>query len=232
MAGTGLSRILTNVSRGRAETRIGGRRIVWDGETTPTVHHGHGHKFDPSMRDHLLDPKRARYLPAKEILSKFPMKVNGAAVDIGCGPGYWTIPMAQLLGPTGRVYAVDLEETMLAALRERLDAHPGLDVQALRSTEERLPLPERSVDFAFLACVLHELDGPGTLREAARVLRPGGVLGIVEWKKKRQLEGPPYRIRLSPAKAAKVLEDGGFDSGDSFEVGPHHYGISATPKPL
>ncbi|TLZ63237.1 MAG: methyltransferase, partial [Methanobacteriota archaeon] len=57
------------------------------------------------MRDHLLSPERARYLPAKAILSKFAMKVGGAAVDIGCGPGYWTIPLAKLMGATGRVYA-------------------------------------------------------------------------------------------------------------------------------
>jgi ubiquinone/menaquinone biosynthesis C-methylase UbiE len=165
----------------------------------------HGHKFDPAHRDHLLEPERARYLPAKAILSKFPMKVGGAAVDIGCGPGYWTIPMAKLIGPSGRVYAVDLEETMLATLRTRVERYRDLNIQVLRSTEDRLPLPARSVDFAFLACVLHELEGPGTLREAARVLRPGGILGIVEWKKIRQLEGPPYRHRLSPAQAAKVL---------------------------
>ena len=190
----------------------------------------HGHKFDPEMKDHLLGPKRARYLPAKEILSKFPMKIGGAAVDIGCGPGYWTIPMARLMGPTGRVYAVDLEESMLAALRTRLAAVPKLDVKVMRSTEDRLPLPARSVDFAFLACVLHELDGPGTLREAARVLRPGGILGIVEWKKIRQGEGPPYRHRLSPAKAVAFLKQGGFEAREPFEAGPYHYGITATPR--
>jgi ubiquinone/menaquinone biosynthesis C-methylase UbiE len=108
--------------------------------------------------------------------------------------------------------------------------YPKLDVKVMRSTEDRLPLPARSVDFAFLACVLHELDGPGTLREAGRVLRPGGILGIVEWKKRRQLEGPPYRIRLSPKKAAEVLEEGGFDSEEAFEAGPYHYGITARPK--
>jgi ubiquinone/menaquinone biosynthesis C-methylase UbiE len=190
----------------------------------------HGRKFDPAMRDHLLARKRARSLPAKEILSKFPIKVGGAAVDIGCGPGYWTIPMAKLIGPSGRVYAVDLEGAMLATLRTRLEMVRDLDIQVLRSTEDRLPLPARSVDFAFLACVLHELEGPGTLREAARVLRPGGILGIVEWKKIRQLEGPPYRHRLSPAQAAKVLGEGGFDADARFEAGPYHYGIIATPR--
>ena len=98
---------------------------------------------------------------------------------------------------------------------------------------EVLPAPMlRFEPVAFLACVLHELDGPGTLREAARVLRPGGVLGIVEWKKKRQVDGPPYRIRLSPKRAAEVLDAGGFDSEKAFEAGPHHYGITARPKAL
>jgi len=192
----------------------------------------HGHKFDPSMRDHLLEPKRARYLPAKEILTKFPLKAGGAAVDIGSGPGYWTIPMAELLGPLGRVYAVDLSEEMLEALRTRLEKYPKLDVQVLRSSEDRLPLPARSVDFAFLACVLHELDGPGTLREAARVLRPGGALGVVEWKKIHQLEGPPYRHRLSPAKAVAFLKQGGFEAREPFEAGPYHYGVTATPRSM
>jgi ubiquinone/menaquinone biosynthesis C-methylase UbiE len=138
--------------------------------------------------------------------------------------------MAKLMGATGRVYAVDLEEPMLAALRARLEKYPKLDVHVMRSTEDRIPLPARSVDFAFLACVLHELDGPGTLREAGRVLRPGGILGIVEWKKIRQLEGPPYRLRLSPAQAAKVLGKVGFETEAPFEAGPYHYGISAKPR--
>ena len=190
----------------------------------------HGHKFDPAHRAHLLDPERARYLPAKEILSKFPLKTGTAAVDIGCGPGYWTIPMAEIVGPSGRVYAVDLEGEMLADLRTRLEARPELPVQVMRSSEDRIPLPARSVDFAFLACVLHELDGPGTLREAARVLRPGGVLGIVEWKKIRQDIGPPYRHRLSPAQAATALLKGGFVAGETFDAPPYHYGIVARPK--
>ncbi len=190
----------------------------------------HGRKFDPAHRAHLLDPERARYLPAREILSKFPLKGGAAAVDIGCGPGYWTIPMAEIVGPKGRVYAVDLEDAMLADLRARLAARPDLRVQVMRSSEDRIPLPARSVDFAFLACVLHELDGSGTLREAARVLRPGGALGIIDWKKIHQDIGPPYRHRLSPEQAAAVLLRGGFAAGEPFDAAPYHYGIVARPK--
>jgi len=190
----------------------------------------HGHKFDPSMRGHLLDPKRTRYLPPRAILAKFPITSGIVAVDIGCGPGYWTIPMAEIVGPSGRVYAVDIEEEMLADLRAGLADRPGLNVQVFRSMEDRIPLPPKSVDFAFLACVLHELDGPGTLREAARVLRPAGSLGVVEWKKMRQLEGPPYRHRLSVRQAREALDRGGFTAGDPFEAGPYHYAVVARLK--
>ncbi len=119
---------------------------------------------------------------------------------------------------------------MLADLRARLADRPGLNVKVLRSSEDRIPLPARSADFAFLACVLHELDGPGTLREAARVLRPGGALGVVDWKKIHQLEGPPYRHRLSTRRAAEVLGDGGFTAAAPFEAGPYHFGIVAVAK--
>ena len=214
-------------ARAGTETRI--RRDALSGPSEDGMA-PHGHKFDPAHRAHLLDPERARYLPAKEILSKFPLTAGAAAVDIGCGPGYWTIPMAEIVGPSGRVYAVDLEGEMLADLRTRLEARPGLPVQVMRSSEDRIPLPARSVDFAFLACVLHELDGPGTMREAARVLRPGGALGIVDWNKIRQDIGPPYRHRLSPVQASAALVRGGFSTDEAFDAAPYHYGIVARPK--
>jgi len=129
------------------------------------------------------------------------------------------------------VYAVDIEEEMLADLRDRLKSRRDLTVQVLLSNENRIPLPADSVDFAFLACVLHELDGPGTLREAGRILRPGGVLGVVEWKKIHQREGPPYRHRLSPRQATEALDAGGFRAGEAFEAGKYHYGTSAVAKP-
>ena len=162
------------------------------------------HRFDPANRACLLDPERARYLPAREILAKFPLKGRMAAADIGCGPGYWTIPMAEITGRSGRVFAVDLEEAMLADLRARIAPRTDITIEVARSTEDHIPLPDGSVDFAFLACVLHELAGPGTLHEAARILRRGGALGVVDWKKKRQLMGPPYGHRLSPARAEEV----------------------------
>ena len=188
------------------------------------------HKFDPERRHLLLDPSRVAYLPAKTVLRRFPVRRGFTVVDVGCGPGYFTIPLAEIVGDSGRVYAVDVEDVMLGDLRNRAAERPGLRVDTLRSIEDEIPLPDQSVDLAFMACVLHELDGLGTLREASRVLRPSGVLGIVEWKKIKQDIGPPREHRLSPTAAGAMLRRGGFVPGRAFEVGPYHYGIVAHPQ--
>ncbi len=188
-----------------------------------------GHKFDPGHRARLLDPERTRLLPARDILARFPLEEGCTAADIGCGTGHFTLVMAAIVGPRGLVYAVDTEPAMLEDLRARLVQRPDLRVETLRSSEERIPLPDRSVDFAFMACVLHELDGPGTLRETARILRPGGRLGVVDWKKLREGVGPPYTHRLSPRQVDTAIRAGGLEPGETFEVTPHHYGLVARP---
>lgn len=184
-----------------------------------------GHKFDPANRNVLVAPERAEYLPPKQILDAFGVKEGWHVADVGCGPGYFTLPMARRVGSSGRVYAVDMEPAMLEDLRRRV-ARAGLEnVVPVPSQEDRIPVPDATVDFAFLACVLHELAGVGTLREIRRMLKPDGVLGVVDWRKIEQDMGPPVHHRLTPEEAAKVLREGGFEPGRPFEVAPYHYGF-------
>ena len=131
--------------------------------------------------------------------------------DIGSGTGFFAVPAVGMVGPKGRVYAIDLSAQMLEDLREKLERAGAGNLETLRSEEDRIPLPDASVDFAFLACVLHELDGPGTLLEVRRILKPGGRLGIVDWKKEESVFGPPKAHRLDEDEARAVLSDAGFE---------------------
>jgi len=166
-------------------------------------------------------------LDPEAILRAFHVKPGWRIADIGAGIGYFTLPAARLVGPRGRVYAVDLSAEMLEDLQAKLAANHVTNVETLLSTEDRVPLADRSVDFAFLACVLHELSGPGTLLECRRILRPSGRLGVVDWKKIDQEEGPPREHRLDEAEAAAVLRDAGLEPLRTFDAGPYHYGIEA-----
>ncbi|HDL15106.1 MAG TPA: methyltransferase domain-containing protein [Euryarchaeota archaeon] len=95
------------------------------------------------------------------------------------------------------------------------------------STEDKIPLPGESVDIAFMANVLHEIDGDGTLREAHRILRHGGILVVVDWKKEKAEIGPPMEHRLSLKEAELKIKEVGLSPKDSFEIQPYHYCIVA-----
>ena len=96
--------------------------------------------------------------------------------DLGCGTGQTTAALAPFVGS---VIAVDESSAMLAAARKRLDAHQDVELRSGRL--EDLPIDDASLDAAVLSLVLHfVVDPPKVLAEAARVLRPGGRLLVVD----------------------------------------------------
>ncbi len=96
--------------------------------------------------------------------------------DLGCGAGEIAARIAPL---TGRVLAIDREPTMIAAAKRRLRAFGNAEVRAGDLAD--LPVPDGEVDAAILSLVLHHLeDPPAAVAEAARILRPSGVLLVVD----------------------------------------------------
>jgi len=101
--------------------------------------------------------------------------------DIGCGPGFFTIPMARMVGPAGRVFAVDLQEAMLEKVRRKV-AKAGLGERVVihQCSEDTLGLRE-PLDFALCFWMMHEVPSPERLlKEMAALLKPGGRLLIAE----------------------------------------------------
>ncbi len=191
---------------------------------------GGGHKFDVAHRAYLDSEERRSYLDPRAILGAFEVRPGMHLADVGSGTGFFAIPAAEIVGPKGRVYAVDLSADMLEDLQAKLRKSPSRILRPLRSTEDRIPLPDGSVDFVFMACVLHELDGPGTLLEARRILRPRGRIGIVDWIKEDMEFGPPKAHRLDEGEANGVLHDAGFLVTKTFSAGVYHYGIEARVR--
>lgn len=201
-----------------------------NGEHVGAGPHG-GHKFDPAGRSHLDSEERRIYLDPDTILEAFRVDAGLRMADVGAGIGFFARPAARRVGPKGRVYAVDLSSEMLEDLRVQREKEGLRNLELSLSTEDRIPLPDGSVDFAFLACVLHELAGAGTLLECRRILTSRGRLGVVDWKKIDQAEGPPREHRLDVGEANAFLTEAGFTPTRTFEAGPYHYGIEARPAP-
>lgn len=188
------------------------------------------HKFDPTHKEHLHDPERRTWQDPDAILGAFGVAPGMVVADVGCGTGYFALPAAARVGPEGRVYAVDMQEEMLWSLQDRLHQEGVRNVLPVLSLEDVIPLPDATADAALLVNALHELRGDGTLGEIWRLLRPGGFLGVVDWKREPMERGPPPDHRLSLGEARNRLEGLGFRP-KAVEVGPYHYGFRAERPP-
>jgi len=183
------------------------------------------HKFDVKHADFLDSPQRRVFLNSENILKRIQVKPQMKVADVGCGTGFFTIPMAKIVGDKGKVFAIDIQEKMIAILNEKIQKLKIKNVETLVSTEENIPLPNESVDLAFMASVLHELDSYATVKEICRFLKPQGVLAVLEWKKEESPSefGPPIWERLTPDQTREIVEKMGFEVKDISLIGEYHY---------
>lgn len=100
-------------------------------------------------------------------------------LDLGSGGGIDVLLSAKRVGPTGRAIGVDMTDEMLSLARRNAAEAGARNVEFVKGTIEALPLPDRSVDVVISNCVINlAADKPAVFREIARVLRPGGRIGI------------------------------------------------------
>ena len=148
--------------------------------------------------------------PAKA-LSLIGLRPGMVVADIGAGSGYMTTRIAPLVGPSGRVYATDIQPALLQLLTERVRAAHLANVEVVLGSDTDTMLAEEAVDIALLVDVYHEFQRPREmLRSIRRSLKPNGRLVLVEYRK----EDPTIPIapthRLSVAEARAEIEAEGF----------------------
>jgi len=185
------------------------------------------HKFDPSNAERLLSEERAELHPPQRVLALLDLRAGQVVADVGCGPGFFTLPIARAVQPGGRVFALDIVPEMLDRLRGRLGAHGVSNVDPLLSQESSLPLGDMSCDRLLAAFLLHELADPAaSLSEMRRVLRPHGSGVVAEWFARESPVGPPLRVRVPPHRAAAWLRAAGLTPEPPVTLGPYSYVIA------
>jgi ubiquinone/menaquinone biosynthesis C-methylase UbiE len=151
----------------------------------------HGRLFPPENLGLLEGPDRDAWQKPDQIMDALAIADGSVVADIGAGAGWFTIRLARRVGPNGSVYAQDVQRQMLEAIRRRV-AREGLRNVETRLGLGSLPnLPERSLDAVLVVDVYPEVeDRVAFLRNLAAALKPGGRIGIVNYKPGRGGPGP------------------------------------------
>lgn len=181
------------------------------------------HKFDPKKIDILISEERKKEIDPSKYLKEKGLKKGMAFADIGCGPGFFVLPASEIVGKTGRVYALDTQQEMLNELKKR---RPSENIIILKSEETELPVQDKAVDIAIMVFVLHEVHYPvDFLKEVKRILKPSGKLIVIDWEKKVEEKGPPFEERIPKEKAKEVFEHAGFKKIETEGLNPSHYEV-------
>ena len=142
---------------------------------------------DPITSD-LYEQSQVQGLPASAVLASLgcgnptalaELKAGETVLDLGSGGGIDVLLSAQRVGPTGKAYGLDMTDEMLALANRNKDAAGATNVEFLKGNIEHMPLPDASVDVIISNCVINlAADKRAVLREAFRVLRPGGRFAV------------------------------------------------------
>jgi ubiquinone/menaquinone biosynthesis C-methylase UbiE len=147
-----------------------------------------------------------------------PFVCNGMTViDYGCGMGFFTIPLARLVGPSGQVIAVDIQEKMLNGLRRKAQRTGLSDRMTLLAAGSEQEIKEDSVDFVTALYVIHEIgDPPAFFIDMCRVMKPGAKILMLE--PRFHVAEKEFRRSVEMAEATGLVLTGAFDSSRSLSV--------------
>lgn len=178
------------------------------------------HVFDPKNIAALESEERKTWQNPREIIGQLDLKPTQIVADLGCGSGYFTIPISQKVK---KVYGIDIQEEMLNFLKQKIQTQRISNIETLLSKEYEIPLGNSSVDLLLSINTLHEFRyKEKIINEIRRVVKPGGKVVIVDFKKESTGFGPPVSIRLSKEQARSLFAKGGLKVMKIHEL-KHHY---------
>jgi SAM-dependent methyltransferase len=172
----------------------------------------------------------ATFFQPDEILDRLGLHSGpGDIVEFGCGYGTFTLPAARR--STGIVHAFDIEPDMVAITSAKAKAEQLANVRAhVRDfVQEGTGLPSGSVQYVMLFNILHAEQPHLLLAEARRVLRSGGLLGIIHWNYDAATpRGPSMSIRPKPEQCRDWALEAGFQllPPGIIALPPYHYGLT------
>jgi ubiquinone/menaquinone biosynthesis C-methylase UbiE len=166
-------------------------------------------RFDPRKLEKLNNPERLKEIPPQFIWEKLDLRECKTIVDFGAGTGFFSKSFLNMM-KEGTVYAADISEIMVKWMNENISG-TNRGIIPIVMKESSIPLEKSIADLVLMINLHHELDHPlNSLKEAGRLLKPGGRICIIDWKKEDMPFGPPLEIRCSIDEISQQLNLAGF----------------------
>ena len=184
--------------------------------------HEHGRKSSREIVD------------ARFFMENWGPEPGDSFLDLGAGEGYMALAALAAVGPTGTVHALDIDGEWLQEQAASEQLPDNFRIIAADATRE-IPLERHSVDYLLMSNILHGFVHNGELdhvmQQVNRVLKPGGKLVLVEFKKADTPAGPPMAIRLGSDEIRTLLCPFGYSFAQADKIGVYHYQTTLSRLP-
>ena len=194
-------------------------------QETATPHQMHRRHQDPSAYMAALDdPARDEYSKPGEVVRALAFREGEVVADIGSGTGYFTVRFARAVGESGKVYAVDVSPEMVRHLNRRLRDEGIRNVATVLAEPGDPLLPDASVDRFVVVNTWHHIeDQPAYLEKMKRMMRPGGQVVHIDFRKTEAPVGPPLAHKIAREDLVKQMEASGFRLSAEHDFLPYQY---------
>jgi len=166
------------------------------------------------------------FLNPAEILKQLDLEEDITVADFGSGSGGWVLPLAKKV-EEGKVYAIDILEEPLSALKAKAKLAKIFNIETIKSDVEGINgsrLSQSSCDLVLMTNLLFQCENKKQVfEEGIRVLKPGGRILVVDWKKDAQLG--PEEGRVPVGEVRKIAKEVGLSLEKEFSASPYHYGL-------
>ena len=185
----------------------------WELQQSSSSSQRRGRLFPPTDLGLLEVPDRAAWQKPEQIMDALKIADGAKVADIGAGGGFFTIRLAQRVGPNGKVYAQDIQQPMLEAIKRRVTREGLQNVEPRLGKSETDPnLPTGALDAVLVVDTYQEVnedDRVPFLKGLALTLKPNGRIGIVNYKPGRGGPGPEPQRRVESTVAEAEAQAAG-----------------------
>lgn len=167
------------------------------------------------------------FVDPETLIRQIQVSPGSIVADFGCGSGYFALAFAKAVGETGKVFALDILPSALNAVASHAKSSGITRLMTKRANLERengSGLDAESVDWVILKDILFQNKNKEViLREAHRILRPGGKVLLMEWRESDASVGPDVNLRISREKVLELASNIGFSMQKELQAGDFHY---------